>query len=419
VKRIGTGTTSLFRHQARLVILLSLVAAVALAGCAGRQGVGSSESWSGLATQPGANTAFVGTRDGRVIELLLDVGRNDRIIPRVGAVFDANERAESGNRVEAAFYGTPTIAGDRVYVGSYQGFVYSLAGLGSDQRTLADVGAFEIDGDNLAKGIAGDVIYADGALVIAAAEDTDKGRLYVLRADQLDLNTGPSRTERCRYPAGEQSGVGRMWTTPLVLDGTVYFGDLERQLHAVDLETCQPVWDQPAVLGGGIVATPVALNGKLYVGAFDRSFYQIDIATGLAVKQFEADRWFWASPATDGKLIYAPNLDGKLYAYDPQYRGNGGVIWTYDQEGDLEQLLSPPAIVEGKIVLASDSGIVTLLDPDGTRLRSLGNANDKVRAKLTVQGNTVYVRSLDEIVTAYKVSGDNFDKDWEFKIEGF
>ena len=118
MKRIGTGSTSLFRHRARLVILLSLVAALALAGCAGRQGVGASESWSGVATQPGTNTAFVGTRDGRVIELLLDVGRNDRIIPRVGAIFDANERAESGNRVDAAFYGTPTIAGDRVYFGA-------------------------------------------------------------------------------------------------------------------------------------------------------------------------------------------------------------------------------------------------------------------------------------------------------------
>jgi outer membrane protein assembly factor BamB len=418
VKRIGTGNRSLFTHRARLVLLLSLVAAITLAGCAGRQGVGASESWSGLATQPGSDTAFVGTRDGRVVELLLD-DRNGRIIPREGASFDANDRDEGGNRVDAAFYGTPTLAGDRVYVGSYQGFVYSLAGSDSPQATLTDVGSFEIDGDNLAKGISGDVIYTDGLLVIAAAEDTDKGRLYVLKADQLDLNTGPSRIEQCRYPAGHENGVGRMWTTPLVLDGIAYFGDLESRVHAVDIDTCLSVWDEPADLGGGVVATPVALNGKLYVGAFDRGFYSIDMATGVANKQFEGDRWFWASPATDGELVYAPNLDGLLYAYDPAFGGSDGVVWKYDQEGDSDQLLAPPAIVGGHIVLGSDSGVVTLLDSSGDRLRSISKSNNKIRATLTVVGDIVYVRSLDEVVTAYRVVGDNLDEDWEFEIEGF
>jgi outer membrane protein assembly factor BamB len=418
VKRIGTGNRSLFIHRARLAVLLSLVAAITLAGCEGRQGTGASESWSGIATQPGSDTAFVGTRDGRIIELQLEE-RNGRIVPREGATFDAKDRDEGGNRVDVAFYGTPTLAGDRVYVGSYQGFVYSLAGSNSSSAPLTDIGAFEIDGDNLAKGISGDVIYTDGLLVVAAAEDTDKGRLYVLKADQLDLNTGASRIEQCRYPAGHEQGVGRMWTTPLVLDGIAYFGDLDHRVHAVDIATCQPVWDEPAELGGAVVATPVALNGKLYVGAFDRSMYAIDIATGAASKLFEGNRWFWASAATDGQLIYAPNLDGLLYAYDPAFGSSDGVVWTYDQEGGSDQLLAPPAVVDGRVVLGSDSGVVTLLDNNGDRLRSISKSNDNIRAALTVSGNTVYVRSLDEVITAYQVDGDNLDEDWEFEIEGF
>jgi outer membrane protein assembly factor BamB len=401
-----------------MLVLLSLVAVVVLAGCAGRRGVGASESWSGVVASPETDSVFVGTRDGRVLELLLARTSTGRIQPRPAQVFDARERDEGGDksRVGVAFYGTPSLANDRLYVGSYQGFVYSL-NVSDDGNSLSDVGWFEIDGDKLAKGISGDVIYADGALVIAAAEDTQIGRMYVLEAAELDTNARKERIERCRYPAGSETGVGRVWSSPLVVDGVAYFGDLDHFVHAVSIETCEPVWGAPAELGGSIVAAPIAVDGKLYVGSFDGIMYAIDMATGATAEAFATSTsWFWATPATDGKRIYAPNLDGVLYAYDI---AANDVVWEYDQEGSRDEILAQPAIVDGNIMLGSDGGVVTLLDVDGFRIADFALADDKIRAPLMVSDNTVYVRSLEELITAFLVVDGTIEKDWEYQVEGF
>jgi outer membrane protein assembly factor BamB len=401
VKRPGLD----FNRHLGMVLLLSLVASVLLSGCAGRQGIGASQSWSGIVAQPGTDTVFAATRDGRIIELLLITTSRGGIQPRQGEIFDARELDEGGDkqRVGVAFYGTPAINDGRLYIGSYQGFVYSL-NVSETGDMLGDLGSFEIDGNNLAKGISGDVIYADGAIIVAAAEDTHLGRLYVLEADELSANRREESIERCRYPFGAEEGVGRVWSSPLVVDGIAYFGDLNHFVHAVSIETCELVWDAPAELGGSVVA------------AFDGVMYAIDMATGSKQELFTADSWFWASPVTDGNRIYAPNLDGVVYAYDVD---RGEVMWTYDQEGSRDEILAKPAVVGGNILIGSDGGDVTLLDSDGFRITDFALADDKVRAPLMVNGDFVYVRSLKEVVTAFVVTDDGIDKDWEYQLEGF
>ena len=202
----------------------------------------------------------------------------------------------------------------------------------------------------------------------------------------------------------------------MVVNGIAYFGDLNHFVHAVSLEDCGLVWEAPAELGGAIIATPLIVGTTMYLGSFDRSFYSIGLRSGSVSPLFEADSWFWAGAATDGRYIYAPNLDGRLYAYDVQRQERA---WTYDQEGDRERILSTPVVVGDNVVLASDSGILTLLNRRGQQLRRLGVPGDDVRAPLTVAGNLVFAHSLDEIITAYLVENDDLDKEWELKLTGF
>ena len=418
VRRTHARLGGSFGHPALVVLLVALVGLMLMAGCSGgRRGLGASQSWSGVAVQPGGESAFVGTRDGRIIEILLDRNVRSRTRPSLGAEFDANERRDEsdGGRVAPAFYGTPTLARNRVYAASYQGFVYSLSA-GADGAPLGDVGSFEIDGDNLTKGFTGSVVVADGAIVAAASESSQAGRLYVLSASQLDINARPSNVERCRYPNQGLEPVGPIWSTPVVVNGVAYFGDLNHFVHAVSLERCTLVWSAPAELGGAIVATPLVVGRTMYLGAFDRGFYAIDLSDGRVSKLFEANSWFWAGAASDGRYIYAPNLDGRLYAYDLDRLE---LAWTYDQEGGLERILSTPAIVGDNVVLASDSGILTLLDRQGQPLRRLGVAGDDVRAPLTLVDNMVFAHSLDEIITAYLVDNDDLDTEWELELPGF
>ena len=410
------------RAKGRPVLLLALVAiaaALLLSACGSRQGIGASQSWSGVAIQESAGSAFVGTRDGRIIQLVLQATGNGAVQASQGAIFDAKERPEgkeTRSRVGSAFYGTPTVANGHVYAASYQGFVYSMLAAGADGAPLSNVNAYEIQGDNLAKGIEGDVIYSNGLLVAAASENINQGRLYILNADKLDAGATATDVEHCRYPAGQDKGVGRVWTTPLVVDGIAYFGDLDHQVHAVNIDTCQPVWSAPAELGGGIVATPIAINGKLYVGAFDRKMYAIDMSTGGTEELFEADSWFWATPVADGNMLYAPNLDGVLYAYDAASKS---LAWQYDQEGDRSTILAAPTLVNGNIVMASDSGTVTVVNEGGSRVANYAIPGDEIRAPVTSSGTSVYVHTLDEKIVSFSAGSNNISKDWEFQLQGF
>ena len=386
--------------------MVVLAALVVLGGCGARNRGSATQSWSGVAVVDGS--AFVGTKEGRIVQIrLLDVG--GETIAQRGETFGP---PEVDSATGPAFYGTPIVDGGRLYAGSYNGVAYSM--LADGDRVLGDVREFEIDGNPRAEGIAGSVVPAGDALVIAASEDAEAGRLYVLEAGRLNDGLSGIQVERCRYPATEPL-KGQLWTTPTVVDGIAYFGDLGHRVHAVSISDCRLVWSAPAELGGAIVAPPVVVEGKLYVGAFDRVFYEVDRATGAVSELFTAGGWFWARAATDGRRVYAPSLDGTLYAYDTRDRT---VIWKY-QEGDPAPILSAPVVVGDKVVMASDSGAVTLLSVGGNRLDSFVNAGDLVRAPLTVRGDVVYVHSLGEIVTALRVAGSRLEREWVFdEIEG-
>ena len=140
------------------------------------------------------------------------------------------EEGDDSSRVPPAFYGTPTLSDGRLYAGSYQGFVYSMTATpGDNVQSLADVGVFEIDGNKLSKSIAAAVVVSGDAIIVAAGEDADKGRLYVLDRQRLDEDRP---AERCRYPARGSPPVGQLWSTPLVVDGIAYFGDLLATIKA-------------------------------------------------------------------------------------------------------------------------------------------------------------------------------------------
>ena len=63
--------------------------------------------------------------------------------------------------------------------------------------------------------------------------------------------------------------------------------------------------------------------------------------------------------------------------------------------------------------------MVTLVDNQGNRLDDTGSGTDRVRAPVTIEGNTAYVHWLNETVTAFAVNRGNLDLIWEFELPGF
>ncbi|MEX2599010.1 MAG: PQQ-binding-like beta-propeller repeat protein [Dehalococcoidia bacterium] len=365
----STETPPLRRWFSGLLLLAALPVVLVLTGCMEAR-TAATESWSGVAV--GDDRLFVGTQDGRLVQLDAASGT------RSASPFAAIQDDEGGF---PAFYGTPVIANGRVYLGGYHGFAYSLRA-----EDLSDVRSMEIEGESLVKGIAGALAPTDDAVVVAAAEGANAGRIYVLDGETLG--------ERCRYPASGEEPAGQLWSTPVLLDGIIYVGGLDHRLHAVAVEDCSPVWPEPADLHGAVTAEPLAVNGNLYVGTFDRRFYEVDQQTGETRELFRADNWFWGRAATDGQRLYVPNMDGRLYAYDLE---QDEVVWRYPAgEDDRSAILSTPVVFGDSVVFGSDSGLLTVVrGADGGFEWDQQLGGGEIRAPLTVEDGIVYVHTVD------------------------
>lgn len=358
------------------VPLIALLAITSLAGCVGSRST-ATESWSGLASE--GNDVFVGTKQGKVFQLSSAAG-----VPATRPFVAPDPGQEGGY---PAFYGTPAVSQGRLYVAGYHGTVYAM-----DAGNLGGIQTFEIDGEDLAKGVAGGVIISEGKAVFAAAETPDSGRLYVVDAKTM--------VETCRYPARGQTGVGQLWTTPLVDSGVAYFADLDHQLHAVRISDCSPVWAASPEFTGGVVATPVLLNGSLYIGSFDKVFYAVDASSGLIASEFTADGWFWGTPATDGQRLYVPNVDGHIYGYEPGI----GVIWKYPDEPDADPIVSRPVVINGQIFYGDDDGTLTVLDARTGEFQWDRKIGSKIRAPLTNSGDLLFIQTVDDLVSAIDIT---------------
>ena len=357
------------------------VAMLVATGCIGAR-TAPSQSWSGVTVADGM--AYVGTRQGDLVAF--DLERQGRIV--------SSFQAPAAGRTDAfpGFYSAPTVVGEVVYAAGFDGTVYAL-----DAAHLQTVeNRANITGDELSEHLVGSVVVSNGRLIVGAQETADTGRLYVFDEDLR---------ETCTFPAPGAAPIGPVWTTPAVVNGVAYFGDLAHGLYAVDVATCEALWPKPADLGGGIVATPLIIGNTAYLGTFGRTFYAVNLETGTPTALFNADNWFWASAATDGTRIFAPSLDGHLYAMDLETRS---IAWIYPRQEDIGAIISAPVVVGDLVVVASDDENLVVLESDSGQRTWDQRVGARVRAPLGADGNVVFVHGLDERVRAYDVVERDF-----------
>ncbi len=391
------------RKWAQGYALLGLVSLLVLGACVGDV-LSPDGGWSGVAIGED-ELLYVGSMEGQLLALDPLTGECQWAFPG-----DCNDRGDT-NETFDEIYSTPTVMGGLVYVGGYNGKVYALdAETGEsvdappctdwrrpEKKTLPD--CLVVEGDEDSRGVIGSIVVADGRAAFGAARDSESGRFHALNAGDF--------TDGCTYPA--IGTIGKLWSTPAVADGVAYFGDLEGSLYAVSLEDCTLLWR--AELDGAIASTPLVLDGKVYVGAFDRTFYSVDAATGDVTELFQADSWFWSGVATDGRSLFVPSLDGKLYAWDIAQEA---LAWDFDTD---DSILSTPVMVDDRVVVASDSGILYVLDADSGFKEFDIPVRADIKAPLAVQGSVVYLSALDHTIRAYDLDDARRPLFWEYRTK--
>ncbi len=288
----------------------------------------------------------------------------------------------------------PAIADGQLFVGTNKGRFMAIEAESGEINWEVDFGRCIA----ASPAVEGDLVYV--ALMDPwPCRDHDESAPGYLVA--LDSNSGE---EQWRFAAGVTE------TSPLVVDGKVYFGAWDRRVYALDAASGEEVWSFET---GDQVKSAVALrNGTVYTGSYDGRMYALDArsgelrwATSGRTGLFSSGR-FYSTPAVAYGRVYVGNVDGRVYAFGAE---SGNVIWSRTTGGFV---YSSPAVAEETVYVGSYDGNLYAFDAVTGDTRWAFPAGGPISGSPTVMGGLVYFSTLDS--KTYAVDATTGEQVWTF-----
>jgi outer membrane protein assembly factor BamB len=188
----------------------------------------------------------------------------------------------------------------------------------------------------------------------------------------------------------------KIWSTPVGDGDTVYIGSFDNKLYALNAENGEKKWEFDAQ--GSLVSTPLVYSNRIYIGSLNRYLYAVDVETGKQIWQFPAtdegenkpESWFWAKPVAYDNVIYAPSLDGKVYILDAE--SGGEVADAIDLKNPIS---SSPVLVDDKVIVASQRGVIYSLDTVTNRSGWNLDIEEDIYGPIYASDGVIYIHTQD------------------------
>jgi outer membrane protein assembly factor BamB len=211
-------------------------------------------------------------------------------------------------------------------------------------------------------------------------------------------------------------------STPAVVGGTVYFLSLDGNAYALDAHTGKQLWkfatsgESRLNLAGiyGLLpsrevvpdvwdfylSSPVVEDGTVYFGSGDHNVYALDARTGTLRWKFQAGDVVHSSPAIADGFLYVGCWDGVLYTLNAK---TGQLVWKFASSVDathfMQGIPGSPAVASGIVVFGSrDNNIYALDAKSGKELWRQGNHGSWVIASPAILDGVMYVTTSDTMV---------------------
>ncbi|WP_030419400.1 PQQ-binding-like beta-propeller repeat protein [Streptomyces sp. SCSIO 75703] len=331
-------------------------------------------------------------------------------------------------RMSNDVWGTPSVAGDLVYVTSFEVHALDVA-TGRRRFKTRDVAWSMAVAD-------GRVHASDGPTLFAldAREGSDLWRLQTdawVYSVQADRGTVVTATRGGGVQAWEAANGQRLWEItgaqtdfesaeagPVVHEGTVYVWQ-DARLRALDARTGEERWSYPigdaASCGGVPVRLTPASDGYVYVAAGTRVI-ALEVAGGHVRWHFEAPAVFLSppafvpGPAVTGGGVYLADYLGTVYALDAT---DGRDRWRIATEA--RSAADPVLVAAGHVHVGSGKGLYTLDAVTGTPKWRFQAGGDIVGAPAVAEGR-IHFGSTDHLL--YTLKADDGRLRWKLATGG-
>ncbi|MER5381109.1 serine/threonine-protein kinase [Streptomyces sp. NBC_00647] len=331
-------------------------------------------------------------------------------------------------RMSNDVWGTPSVAGDLVYVTSFEVHALDVA-TGRRRFKTRDVAWSMAVADGRIHASDGPTLFA-----LEAREGADLWRLstdawvYSLQADRGTVVTG---TRGGGIQAWEASNGQKLWEIsgcqtdfespeagPALHDGTVFVWK-DARLRALEARTGEERWSYPigdaASCGGVPVRITYAPDGYAYISAGTRVL-AVDVASGHVRWHFEAPAVFLCpptfapGPAVTGGGVYLADYLGTVYALDAT---DGRDRWRIATESRAST--EPVLVAAGHVHVGSGKGLYTLDAVTGTPKWRFQAGGDLVGAPAVADGR-IHFGSTDHLL--YTLKADDGRLRWKLATGG-
>ncbi|MFE0103368.1 PQQ-binding-like beta-propeller repeat protein [Streptomyces sp. NPDC059009] len=331
-------------------------------------------------------------------------------------------------RMSNDVWGTPAVAGNLVYVTSFEVHALDVA-TGRRSFKTRDV-AWSMS-------VADGRIHASDGPTLYALDGSDGSDLWRLNTDawvyslQTDRGTVVTGTRGGGVQAWEAANGEKLWeitgaqtdfetpeSGPVIHDGTVYVWK-DARLRALEARTGEERWSYPigdaASCGGVPVRLTQAQDGYVYVAAGTRVL-GIDVASGHVRWHFEAPAVFLCppafapGPAVTGGGVYLADYLGTVYALDAT---DGRDRWRIATESRAS--IEPVLVADGHVHVGSGKGLYTLDAVTGTPKWRFQAGGEVVGAPV-VADRRIHFGATDHLL--YTLKADDGRLRWKLATGG-
>jgi outer membrane protein assembly factor BamB len=249
----------------------------------------------------------------------------------------------------------------------------------------------------------------------AASPTVGDGMVYqpLLNAPGEERDTAPGFLVAMDAETGDdvwRFKAGAIESSPLLVDGVLYFGTFDDKLYALDARTREVRWAYKT--GDNVKGGAVFSGGTIYFGSYDGKVYAVDARTGKlrwrsgAQGGLRGIGTFYATPAVAYGRVFIGNTDGKVYAFGAK---SGRLLWS-KSTGDY--VYSSAAVWDKTVYAGSHSGRFYALDAATGDVRWSFDAKDRISGASTVIEGVVYFSTLEG--RTYGLDARTGDRLWTF-----